>query len=129
MALNHKIGFSSFGYESIGKLFPAQEGGGVVMNGILPENFVSPGCGYVAVPIEIRPGERGEIGRLHSADGTVSDMIANPLTVYARLAPGVTPQLAEQMLSGTSSGVQTTAGNPPPRSKVKPLSDIIVNEP
>ena len=111
VVLDHKTGFNYFGHESIGKLFPAEEGGGIVVNGILPENFVSPFGGSAFVPIEIRHG--------------MNDM-KSVLVVYARLAPGVTPQLAEQMLSVGTSGIRTSAGGPPPRLKVQPWVDSIV---
>ena len=57
-------------------------------------------------PMELRPVDQGAIGKFHNLDGTVTDFAANPLTVVARLAPGVTHQLAEQMLSAISSALR-----------------------
>ena len=91
-----------------------------MVNGILPENFVSLTDGHAFVPIGIRPGAqvKTETGDVIGYD--------SGLWVYARIAPGITPRLAEQMLSAGTSGVYTNAVVPPPRLKVLPLVDGIV---
>ena len=131
VVFTHKTGVNKFGYESMGKLFPAQEEGhGVIPAGILPRNFVLPiidgrdDSEWAFTPIELRPGDHGAITESTRTGGTVSSFDRNPLTVFARLAPGVTPQLAEQMLAG-ASGVYTEAAGMKARLDIRPIRDII----
>jgi predicted permease len=131
VAFTNDIGVNRFGYESIGKLFHGQgkTGGGIVPAGILPKNFVMPVSGAnVFTPIELRPGDNGGIAKFINRDGTFTDVVASPLTVFARLAPGVTPQLAEQMLSGGSRGTYTNAFGNQFKLSVISLGDSIARQ-
>jgi len=131
VVFTHKTGFGKFGYESMGKLFPAhEEGYSIIASGILPENFVLPGaddygdeCTFT--PMELRPGDNNVITESRRLADRVLYSSHDPLTVYARLAPGVTPRLAEQMLAGTSGGAYTNANGDKMRLRIMPISDII----
>ena len=89
----HKTGVNKFGYESMGKLFPSPEGNGVIPIGILPKNFVLPintggdDSDWAFTPIELRPGDNGNVrqSRIMNSDGPFSGAVSNsardPLTV------------------------------------------------
>ena len=130
VVFTHRTGVTKVGHESMGKLFLSlDEGGGVIASGILPENFVLPIIDggeneFAFTPIELKPGDQGTIRKLALPDGTFINNARDPLTVFARLAPGVTPQLAEQMLAGTS-GFYTTAAGVPQRLSVMLIGDIL----
>jgi len=90
IVLTHGVGMEKFGREVIGQIFRTLEGGGIIVEGILPANFAFPNedmggntqeCGVIAVPAE--------------------DISTNSsyLRVIGRLAPGITPQNVEQALS------------------------------
>ncbi|MCL2878222.1 MAG: hypothetical protein FWF13_05530, partial [Acidobacteria bacterium] len=127
---NTGVGKFGFGNESMGKFFPAQEGGGIIASGLLPKNFILPiidgsnDSDYAFTPMELRPGDQGAVSESKLPDGSVSRSSRDPLTVFARLAPGVTPQLAEQMLAGTSGGVYITPSGDG-RLSVMPITEII----
>ena len=128
MVFTHKTGFEKFGYESMGKSFPAEDGGNsIVASGILPVNFVLPIIDdrkdpeWAFTPRELMTGDRADPIEEKTADGRVINSLHTPLTVYARLAPGVTPQLAEQMLAGTS----TADSYAKVQLYVRPISDSI----
>ena len=125
MVLTNNIGVNRFGYESIGKLFPGHEGGSMISGGILPGNFVMPLVTGVNAftPVELRPGDRGNL--YQDLDVPLTDITSNPLTVVARLAPGVTPRLAEQMLAARSGGVYTNPRGEQGRLSVRSIGDDI----
>ena len=123
IALPFKTGVKTFAYPEIGQTFQTHDGKGVVVNGILPANFVPPGgdAGENGiVPFWPEPGDTGTV-RLKS--GIIA---STSFHVIGRLAPGVTPQLAEQMLVSSSP---REIENPLSRMKgilaVRPVTDII----
>ena len=139
VVFTHKTGVNKFGHESMGKLFPSPEGNGIIPAGILPENFVLPVTNgldesdWAFAPIELRPGDNANYtqSKMMNADGSFSGRVSNssrdPLEVYARLAPGVTPQLAEQMLAG-ASGEYTSVLGTQQRLSIKSLDDALTKQ-
>ena len=132
----YKTGADKFGFESMGEFFPAQErgGGGIIASGILPRNFILPittvsaGDDYAFTPMELRPGDHGNIQKSRNLDdGTSSESARDPITIFARLAPGVTPQTAERKLAGNSDGVYTNSLGEKGRISISPIRDIIAS--
>jgi len=110
--LTHGVGARNFGPEAMGRLYRAQEGGGIIVGGILPANF--------AFPDEIAAGDAREGG---ITAVPVEEMNASVLRVIGRLAPGITPQIVEQSLS---AGPDTAAGAAVfGKLVVIPLTDIM----
>lgn len=91
VVLTHRLGVNTFGYSAIGQLFRTIDGAGIAVNGILPSEFMlpretlagnTPDCALTPVIME----------REHSGG----------LMVIGRLAPGITPQIAEQTIGPRS---------------------------
>ena len=124
VALPYKTGEKSFNHTDVGREFPTHEGGNMMVNGILPANFVPPtGDAYTGAlgitPFELKIGDSGTI-RLESGM-----FITRGLNVVGRLAPGVTPQLAEQMLLSSSPEIENPFSKTKRRIAVRPVTDII----
>ena len=85
LIVTHGTGMKDFGYDAIGKEFDT-ESSKVTLFGILPEGFLS-----ISPYREENSGFSPLI--LNRVDTVMVDVIA-------RLAPGITPKLAEQMLAG-----------------------------
>ena len=126
MALLYKTGVNDFALPEIGREFQTHDGGRIVVSGVLPANFVSPiGLSYENsfIPFDPKPGDKS-VAPYTASYGEIEIDIA--LNVIGRLAPGVTPQLAEQMLvSVTSIGREGFRGENYGRLTVWPLTDII----
>jgi predicted permease len=127
VALPHKIGVKNFDHPEIGRTFQTHDGVGIVVNGILPANFVPPdGHRDVSGIVPFDP-KRGNATPSMQSEGM---WISYSMDVIGRLAPGVTPQLAEQMLASGSGG-ERTAGGPlgmfggKERLAIRPVTDII----
>ena len=106
----HKIGMKEFGYSGIGRLYRTMDGGGVIVGGILPENF--------ALPSENMGGNTSESGIVAVPENAITGG-----TVIARLAPGITPQIAEEAL--TARFQEDEAALFQERLVVKPLREIM----
>jgi hypothetical protein len=88
LIVTHETGMKAFGYDAIGKEFNT-DSSKITLFGILPEGFLSfranrGNFGYGFSPLLLNRADTDDVN------------------VVARLAPGITPQLAEQMLSGYS---------------------------
>ena len=88
LALTYKLGMKEFGYSEIGNLYRAVDGGGVIVGGILPASF--------ALPRQDMSGNTKESGIVPVLENEFS---SSGGTVIARLAPGITPQIVEQVLA------------------------------
>ena len=89
VALTYKTGVKDFNRPEIGREFQTNYGS-LVVNGVLPANFVHPTGGITERSfVPFVPGRGDSTGNL---------------TVIGRLAPGITPQMAVQMLSAASGG-------------------------
>ena len=108
VVFTHKIGIKEFGYSSIGQLYTTLEGSGIIVGGILPANF--------ALPREDSTGSTRESGIMPVSEGSFSSG-----TVIARLAPGITPQIAEQVLNSKPDEDAVFWG----KIVVKPLQNIM----
>jgi len=127
LVLLNTTGVKNFGYTSIGQEFQTHDGDNIVVNGILPANFVPPNgdSGVNSfVPFEPKPGDK-LVDQYTAQDGRTETLWIN-VDVIGRLAPGVTPQLAEQMLASTSPGERKDPfGGTKERLTVRPVTDII----
>ena len=126
VALPHKTGSKDFGRPEIGQEFQTHDGVSMAVRGILPANFVSPGGRGLGgiVPFEPR---RGDATYEQRSEGS---SIGYSLSVIGRLAPGVTPQIAEQMLASAYGGERAAEGmfgisGAKERLRVRPVTDII----
>jgi len=123
VAIHNKTSVKSFAYPEIGQTFQTHDGKDIAVNGILPANFVPP-TGDInengIVPFDPKPGDAGTV-RLQS--GLIS---STSFHIIGRLAPGMTPHIAEQILAEVSGGeipVPLTAGKF--RLTVRPVTDIL----
>ena len=116
VVFTHAVGMREFGREAIGRLLREQEGGGIISGGILPPSFAYPHEALNESVSEngIIPVLADEIGPTHSY-------------VIARLAPGITPQIAEQALNAVRDKNTTfEIGVMPIRSAITESSRPIV---
>ena len=129
VVLPYKIGTNGFDYPEIGQKFQTHDGDGLVVNGVLPLNFVSLSnniseSGFVPFEPKLLYADRAQMEAMLEAGLGWSN-----LSVIGRLAPGVTPQIAEQMLSAASGGEREVVfgyfGQLKERLTVRPISDII----
>ena len=107
LIVSHEIGTKNFGYDAMGKEFDT-DSGKITLFGILPEEFIL----------------LNALGR--GGNSGFSPLILNradtdTVGVVARLAPGVTSKLAEQMLSGISHP-STPAPDDPMASRIITVS-------
>ncbi|MDR0311763.1 MAG: ABC transporter permease [Acidobacteriota bacterium] len=124
VTLPNKTGAEVFAHPEIGEIFQTHDGKNIAVNGILPANFVPPAGGIGengVVPFEPKRGDAGIIRLQNGAIATMS------FHVIGRLAPGMTPQLAEQILVSVSGGEIQVAltGGGKYRLAVRPVVDII----
>ena len=129
VALPYKTAAKDFDYQEIGREFQTHDGVSIVVSGVLPANFVSPD-GSRSGTVGIVPFEPERGGASHEIEFEGGGKSLYPLSVIGRLAPGVTPQLAEQMLSAAYDGERTADGVPGTpgakiRIRVRPVTDII----
>ena len=123
VALPYKTGEKKFNHPEIGQTFQTHDGKGIVVNGLLPSNFAPPTGGITEngfVPFEPKPSDTG-ISRM--PNGWNANAYFH---VIGRLAPGITPQIAEQaiaQMSGREMRSSTTGGTFP--LAVRPVTDII----
>ena len=96
MIVTYGTGMKDFGYDVIGKEFDT-DSGKITLFGILPEKFLS--LDFNAENLGFSPL-------------IINRATTDKLGVVARLAPGVTPQLAEHMLSGFSNNYAPISNDP-----------------
>jgi len=96
LIVSHGAGIKNFGYDAIGKEFDAVSGK-ITLFGMLPDGFLS------LIASSKNLGFSPLILSRATTDG---------VTVIARLVPGVTPKLAEQMLSSISVPSNQIADDP-----------------
>ena len=105
LIVSHGTGTKDFGYEAIGREFDSGSGK-ITLMGILPERF-----------LPLLYSFEKDIG---FAPWILNKAANDRIEVIARLAPGVTPQLAEQMIFNISDGLAPASKNQTvPRLAVK----------
>ena len=130
VALRNKTGVKSYAYPEIGREFQAHNGDSIVINGVLPANFVLPLeniSEYSFVPFDPKPGDKAA-ALFPTLYGETE--IGLGLHIIGRLAPGVTPRIAEQMLASGSGAERDISGEPGQKERitVRPvITDIISN--
>ena len=111
VVFTHRLGTQNFGLDSMGQLYRTQGGDGIIAGGILPANFVFPSEALINDP--------REYGVIPVPD---EDVGPTAIHVVGRLAPGITPQIAEQALNSGLHGNKTSFE----KIEVKFLSNIIM---